>query len=78
MMISKALFAAILVAVSTAALAQDMPGTPEEKAACRPDTRKFCIHIKPADGTFAYLGCLQANRQKLSRACRQVLESHGQ
>jgi len=55
-----------------------MPGSPQEQSACRPDTRRFCTHIKPEMGPFAYLGCLQSNRAKLSKACLAVLVSHGQ
>jgi hypothetical protein len=77
-MICKGLVVAALVAVSMTAFAQSQPGTPQEHAACRGDTRRFCIHVKADAGPFGYLGCLQANRQKLTRACRLVLESHGQ
>ena len=51
-------------------------GTPEEQAACRPDSNKFCKASEP--DTFRVLGCLQQNRAKISLACRKVLESHGQ
>jgi hypothetical protein len=78
-MMGKVLVAAMLVAISTSAFAQaGNPGTPAEQAACRPDTRKFCIHVKPEQGPFAFLACLQSNRAKLSKACRAVLESNGQ
>jgi hypothetical protein len=71
------LLLAVLVAGSTPAFAQlplplpfppfPLPqGTPEERAACAlPDT-------------FRVLQCLQANRGRISRACREVLERHGQ
>jgi hypothetical protein len=78
MTIGKVLFAIMLVATATSASAQDNMGTPQEQSACRPDTRKYCIHVKADAGPFAFLSCLQQNRQKLSKACRQVLESHGQ
>ena len=78
-MIGKLLLAAGLVTLaSTATFSQAMPGSPEEQAACRPDTRRFCTHIKPEMGPFAYLSCLQSNRPKLSKACLAVLASHGQ
>jgi hypothetical protein len=52
-------------------------GTPEQEDACRPDVRKFC-HKIPADaGDGAFLSCLQENRAKLSKPCRQMLESNG-
>ena len=56
-MIGKLLLAAGLVTLaSTATFSQAMPGSPQEQAACRPDTRRFCTHIKPEMGPFAYLG----------------------
>lgn len=51
-------------------------GTPEEQAACRPDSTRFCRDAEP--DTFRVLACLQRNRTKISAACRRVLESHGQ
>lgn len=77
-MIGKALLITTLLAASSAAFAQNNPGTAQEQSACRPDTRRFCIHVKPEQGPFAYLACLQQNRQKLTQACRLVLESNGQ
>jgi hypothetical protein len=53
-------------------------GTPQERDACRRDTRRFCRHIKAGAGDEAFLHCLQANRAKLSHACAEVLRSHGQ
>jgi Cysteine rich repeat len=69
------LMSAALIAVSSVAMAQS--GTPEERAACRPDVRRFCYKIREGDGSNAYLHCLQQHREKLSRRCRAVLESHG-
>ncbi len=51
-------------------------GTPAEQAACRPDSVKFCRDAIP--DTFRVLACLQQNRERISKACREVLESHGQ
>jgi len=50
------------------------------RAACHPDVTRFCqtqLQVNPND-TLGILGCLQANRLKISRACQQVLASHGQ
>jgi len=69
------LFSAALIGVSSLAMAQQ--GTPEERAACRPDVRRFCYKIRESDGSNAYLQCLQQHRERLSRRCRGVLESHG-
>jgi hypothetical protein len=77
-MTGKVLFAALVIVTATSTVAQPMPGTQQEQAACRPDTRRFCIKVKPEDGPFAYLACLQAHRAKLTRPCKLVLESHGQ
>jgi hypothetical protein len=78
-MIGKMLLAAGLATLaSTATFSQAMPGSPQEQSACRPDTRRFCTHIKPEMGPFAYLACLQSNRAKLSKACLAVLASNGQ
>ena len=83
--------AAIFIFVATGAMAQTpsqkpapfpspfqdlFKGTPEEQAACRPDSTRFCRDAEP--DTFRVLACLQHNRQKISVACRRVLESHGQ
>ena len=70
-----------------AALAQNAPGpsgpppnifegTPAEQAACRRDSTTLCKDAVP--DTFRVLACLQQNRQRISKACREVLESHGQ
>lgn len=76
MKIRIALISAALLA-ATAAAAQEQ-GTRDEQAACRSDTRRFCRTIDPDSGTFGILSCLKQNRAKLSRACRGLLESHGQ
>lgn len=55
---------------------QMFQGTPEEQAACAPDSGKFCRDAEP--DTFRVLACLQRNRTKISAACRKVLERHGQ
>jgi hypothetical protein len=70
----------VLVAVLTAAAASAAiaSGTPAEQAACRPDVRRLCHAIKEGSGDLSFLACLQEHRAKLRRACREVLESHGQ
>ena len=75
MMIRILVIVAVLTA-SSAAIAQS--GTPAEQAACRPDVRRFCHAIKEGAGDGSFLACLQEHRAKLRRACREVLESHGQ
>lgn len=68
--------AALLTPLSTPLLPAAMAaGTPEEQAACRPDVRRFCP--RAGQDEMVVLGCLQQNREKLTKACRKVLESHG-
>ena len=74
----KIVLAAVGIAGSVMACHAQFEGTPQEQAACRPDVRKHCREIKPDAGSGAFLACLQAHRAKLSRACRQILESNGQ
>jgi hypothetical protein len=52
-----------------------LQGTPEEERACNSDTMKYCRSEVP--DTFRVLSCLQANRARISKPCRVVLESHG-
>jgi hypothetical protein len=84
---------ALALAAGTPAFAQQLPpqpppvkgmsmgdGNPQERAACHPDVSKFCqtqLEVNPQD-VLGILGCLQANRSKISSACQQVLASHGQ
>jgi len=51
-------------------------GTPEEQAACRPDSNKYCRNDEP--DSLRVLACLQRNRTKISAPCLRVLQSHGQ
>jgi Cysteine rich repeat len=69
------LMSAALIGLSSIAMAQT--GTPEERAACRPDVRRFCYKIREGERSNAYLQCLQQHRERLSSRCRAVLESHG-
>jgi hypothetical protein len=76
-MIRVALLTIFLAVPAAQALAQGPGGTPDEQAACRPDTRKFCRQVKPGSDSNVFLSCLQANRTKLSASCRKVLDTHG-
>jgi hypothetical protein len=72
-----------LLTISTASFAQlggDGQGTPQEQAACKPDVVKFCMPLlrSNAPSTFSILACLKGNRDQISKACRAVLDSHGQ
>lgn len=74
----------ICIAMLTAVLFMTAPAlaqhqaSRDEQAACRADSRRFCRSVDPDSGTFGILNCLKQNRERLSRACRGVLESHGQ
>jgi hypothetical protein len=86
MPIQRALLAALFVSIASAAFAQpnngagqtQQMGNREQRAACGPDVARYCKSVKPDDGPFAFLGCLQAHREKLRVACRKVLEDNGQ
>jgi hypothetical protein len=51
------------------ALAQ---GTPQQRAACRPDVVKFCKGKGEDPGVL--LTCLEDNKDKISDKCRKVIE----
>jgi hypothetical protein len=66
------------LSLSTAAIAQQQrSGTPEEQKACSRDVQRFCRPLID-QGDLVILSCLQQNRAKLTKACNQVLVSHGQ
>jgi hypothetical protein len=50
-------------------------GTPEERAACQADVQKYCERELP--DVMRVASCLQANRHRISAACRQVLANRG-
>ena len=60
---------AALAIVPVTALAQ---GTPQQRAACRPDVVKFCKG--KGDDPGVLLGCLEDNKDKISEKCRKVIE----
>ncbi len=45
--------------------------------ACARDVSRFCRTVMQ-QGDSVVLGCLKANRARLSRACDKVLTEHGQ
>ncbi|MGA7429680.1 MAG: hypothetical protein WBQ24_03920 [Xanthobacteraceae bacterium] len=86
------LIVAASLAASAPASAQNLPpqpppvpggmgqGNDQERAACHPDVIKYCqvqLQVNPND-VLGILGCLQANRGKISKGCQTVLASHGQ
>jgi type II secretory pathway component PulL len=68
---------AIALFLSTAALAQNQvgPHSGTDEDACDRDAHRFCKDAIPDQ--MRVLSCLQVNRQKLSKACQVVLQSHG-
>ena len=65
----------VCVPALTGALAHS--GTDQEQQACTRDVQHFCRKLMD-QGDFTILACLKENRARLSRACRDVLVSHGQ
>ena len=58
----------VLMASAASAQGQD---------ACARDVSRYCrAHMN--DGDMVVLACLKQNRARLSKACQQVLISHGQ
>jgi len=63
-------FALPLVLMASAASAQ------QGHDACARDVSRFC-RAQMNDGDMVVLACLQQNRARISKACQQVLTSHG-
>ena len=67
-----------LLAVSSAAWAEGnqnpSQNTPEDRA-CRGDAHRFCKDALPDQ--FRVASCLQEHKDRISHACRAVLEGHG-
>jgi hypothetical protein len=83
-MFRKSILIAALISSAAPALTQPLPfppllplpqGTPEERAACSPDVHKYCERALP--DVLQVANCLQANKARISPACRQVLANHG-
>ncbi|MBN9586900.1 MAG: hypothetical protein BGN84_10300 [Afipia sp. 62-7] len=75
------LAATLLASATSVALAQapapQRSGTADEQKACAPDVSRHCRAVMN-DGDLTVLGCLKANRAKISKKCDAVLISHGQ
>jgi hypothetical protein len=74
-----AVAAALMLTTVTMVSAQGQ-GDARERAACRPDVMRFCKQLikDNNDDVIGILNCLQSNRPRISKACNQVLVSHGQ
>jgi hypothetical protein len=66
------LFAVPFVLIASAASAQQ-----QGHDACARDVSRFC-RAQMQDGDQIVLACLKQNRARISKACQQVLISHGQ
>jgi type II secretory pathway component PulL len=68
---------AVVLLLSTAALAENQvaPHSTKDEDACDRDAHRLCKDVIPDQ--MRVLACLQTNRQKLSKACQVVLQSHG-
>lgn len=66
---------AITFVMSAAAHAAS--GTPKDQRACKQSVKQYCASTIQA-GDMAVLACLQQNRSRISKPCRQVLVSYGQ
>ena len=69
MFIRLSLIAVLALMPLSAVFAQ---GTPQQRAACRPDVVKFCKG--KGDDPGVLLNCLEVNKDKISEKCRAVIE----
>jgi len=69
---TKFLFAIPLVLMAASASAQQKQG----HDACARDVSRYC-RAQMQDGDQIVLACLQQNRARISKACQQMLASHG-
>ena len=79
-MLARIAFAAALTLTAVTMASAQGQGDARERAACRPDVMRFCKQIikDTNDDLISILNCLQSNRARISKACNQVLVSHGQ
>jgi hypothetical protein len=73
MEMARVLFVVPFLLMASGALAQQQQG----RDACTRDVTRFC-RAYMNDGDQIVLACLKQNRARISRACQQVLSSHGQ
>lgn len=70
---TRILFAIPLILLASGASAQQQQG----HDACARDVSRFC-RAQMQEGDQIVLACLKQNRAKISKACQQMLASHGQ
>ena len=64
-----------LLFLTSSGWAQDKQTPSAEERACRGDAHRFCRDAIPDE--FRIASCLQEHRDRLSHACRAVLDGHG-
>jgi hypothetical protein len=78
-MLRPILLASALLVLSTAGWAENnrlpQSDASQEDKACRADAHRFCRDAIPDE--FRIASCLQEHRDRLTRACRAMLEGHG-
>ena len=67
----------ILLVIPFVLMASAASAQKQGQDACARDVSRFC-RAQMNDGDQIVLACLKLNRAKLSKACQQVLTSHGQ
>jgi hypothetical protein len=79
-MLGRIVFATVLMLAGVTMASAQGQGDARERAACRPDVMHFCKQLikNNNDDVISILNCLQSNRARISKACNQVLVSHGQ
>jgi len=77
-------FVITLLLISNVVLAQNRsrPNAAPNDDACKIDSHRYCQHVFPAQrdlppDQFEMLSCLQEHREKLSKACNEMLKGHG-
>jgi hypothetical protein len=80
LMLRRIAFAAALSLAAVTSVSAQGQGDAKERAACRPDVMRFCKQFvkDKNDDVVSILNCLESNRARISKACSQVLASHGQ
>jgi len=63
---------AALLLTGSSALAQEYPGTEQQRAACTPDVFRLCSWEIP--NVDRIISCLRREKSQLSAGCRQVFE----
>ena len=76
---SKFLFVIPLVLIASSASAQQMQPQQRQQGhdACARDVSRHC-RAQMQDGDQIVLACLKQHRARISKACQQMLASHGQ